>query len=63
MLVDTELSNGTMAPLVGPPVKLSRTPTGIRTAAPEPGTHTDELLAEIGIAEADRARLRELGAI
>lgn len=63
MLLATELSNGTTAPLVGPPVKLSRTPTGIRGAAPESGAHTDELLAEIGVDEASRARLRELGAI
>jgi formyl-CoA transferase len=63
MLVDTVLCNGTSAPLVGPPVKLSRTPTDVRTGAPEPGAHTDELLAEIGLDATARARLREAGAI
>ena len=63
MLCPTELSNGTTAPLVGPPVKLSRTPTGVRSGAPEPGAHTDELLAELGVDQAARERLRHLGAI
>lgn len=47
MLQLTKLSNGTFAPLVGPPVKFSRTPTAIRRGAPEPGADTAEVLAEL----------------
>ncbi|WP_433241206.1 CaiB/BaiF CoA transferase family protein [Streptosporangium sp. CA-135522] len=47
MLQETVLSNGSRAPLVGPPVKFSRTPTGIRRAAPAPGADTAEVLAEL----------------
>lgn len=36
MLQPTTLHNGTVAPLVGPPVKFSRTPTRIRHGAPPP---------------------------
>lgn len=43
MLVDTQLHNGTAAPLVGPAVKFSRTPTRIRAGAPVAGAHTREL--------------------
>jgi formyl-CoA transferase len=34
--------------LVGQPVHLSRTPSKLRTAAPEKGEHTDEILREFG---------------
>ena len=34
--------------LVGQPVKLSRTPSKLRRAAPERGEHTDEVLRELG---------------
>jgi formyl-CoA transferase len=44
MLQQTVLGDGSSAPLVGPPVKFSRTPTRIRTAAPAPGQHTAEVL-------------------
>lgn len=47
MLQETVLSNGTSAPLVGPPVKFSRTPTGIRRGAPAPGADSDEVLTEL----------------
>jgi crotonobetainyl-CoA:carnitine CoA-transferase CaiB-like acyl-CoA transferase len=47
MLQETVLSNGSSAPLVGPPVKFSRTPTRIRRGAPEPGADTAEVLAEL----------------
>jgi formyl-CoA transferase len=49
MLQRTPLSNGSAAPLAGPPVKFSRTPTRIRHGAPEPGEHSAEILAELGI--------------
>lgn len=47
MLAPTLLSDGTVAPLVAPPVKFSRTPTRIRSAAPVPGADTAEVLAEL----------------
>lgn len=47
MLQKTLLSNGSVAPLVGPPVKFSRTPTTIRRGAPAPGADTAEVLAEL----------------
>jgi formyl-CoA transferase len=47
MLAPTLLSDGTVAPLVAPPVKFSRTPTRIRSAAPVAGADTAEVLAEL----------------
>jgi formyl-CoA transferase len=58
MLVDTALCNGTKAPLTGPAVKFSGTPTTIRTGAPAPGADTDELLAALGYDDAARRALR-----
>jgi formyl-CoA transferase len=49
MLQDTVLSNGASAPLVGPPVKFSRTPTRVRHGAPAPGADTAVVLAEVGL--------------
>jgi formyl-CoA transferase len=47
MLQDTVLHNGSRAPIVGPAVKFSRTPTRVRRGAPAPGADTAEVLAEI----------------
>jgi formyl-CoA transferase len=44
--------------IVGQPVELSRTPSAIRTAAPECGEHTDEVLHELGFGDAAIADLR-----
>jgi formyl-CoA transferase len=63
MLQDTELSNGTRAPIVGPAVKFARTPTRVRTGAPVAGMHTEEVLEEVGLGRAVRAALRQAGAI
>ena len=49
--------------LLGQPVTLSRTPSKLETAAPEPGEHTDEILAESGFSAQDIARFRERGAV
>ncbi|GAA3734082.1 CaiB/BaiF CoA transferase family protein [Salinactinospora qingdaonensis] len=61
MLQETELSNGTRAPLTGPAVKFSRTPTAVRSGAPDAGQHTEELLDEIGVDTQRRKILRSSG--
>jgi formyl-CoA transferase len=63
MLQDTELSNGTRAPIVGPAVKFARTPTRVRSGAPPPGAHTAEILTELGISDAMQAELCTTGAV
>ena len=50
-------------PIVAPPVNLSATPGTIRTAAPEFGQHTEEVLLEAGYTWEEIAALRESGAI
>ncbi len=45
--------------LVGQAVTLSRTPSRLRAASPDPGEHTDAILKELGYSDADVAGLRE----
>ena len=45
--------------LLGLPVKLSDTPGGVRTAPPVLGEHTDAVLHEIGLSDAEIATLRQ----
>lgn len=52
----TELCTGATAPLVAPPVRFSRTPTGIRRAAPRAGADTDEVLAELAATREKNSR-------
>ncbi|MBX3625971.1 MAG: CoA transferase [Rhizobacter sp.] len=49
--------------LVASPMKLSATPVQYRRPPPLLGQHTDEVLQEFGIGEAERARLRESGTL
>jgi crotonobetainyl-CoA:carnitine CoA-transferase CaiB-like acyl-CoA transferase len=49
--------------LVASPMKLSATPVQYRRPPPLLGEHTDEVLQEFGIGEAERARLRKSGAL
>ena len=61
MLQPTEFANGAVAPITGPAAKFSRTPTSVRSAAPELGQHTDEILQELGLDADQRARLEKDG--
>ena len=45
------------------PIRLEKTPGGIRGPAPAIGEHTDLVLREAGVEAAEVARLRELGVI
>ena len=49
--------------LLGVPTALTRTPAAVRTAAPEKGEHTEEVLREIGLNASDIQRLRTDGVI
>ena len=49
--------------LVRSPVRLSRTSTALRSAAPVPGGETDEVLKEYGYSAAEIARLKASGAV
>jgi crotonobetainyl-CoA:carnitine CoA-transferase CaiB-like acyl-CoA transferase len=49
--------------LVASPIKLDATPVQMRRAPPLLGEHTDEVLAEFGLDDAERASLRKAGAI
>jgi formyl-CoA transferase len=63
MLQDTRLADGTRAPLTGPAVKFSRTPTRVRHAAPAAGADTTYLLTEAGLTVDEQDKLRADGVI
>ncbi len=63
MLQDTVLEDGSVAPLTGPAVKFSRTPTRVRHGSPAIGADTDALLAELGRDGEAIAALRARGAV
>jgi crotonobetainyl-CoA:carnitine CoA-transferase CaiB-like acyl-CoA transferase len=47
----------------GLPVALSRTPGAARTAAPDPGEHTDQILAELGFSPEEIERFHKAGVV
>jgi crotonobetainyl-CoA:carnitine CoA-transferase CaiB-like acyl-CoA transferase len=49
--------------LLGIPYRLSRTPGAVTTAAPDPGQHNDQILAELGYGPAERQALYEAGVV
>jgi crotonobetainyl-CoA:carnitine CoA-transferase CaiB-like acyl-CoA transferase len=49
--------------LVASPMKLSATPPQLRRAPPLLGQHTDEILAELGLDDTERERLRARGVV
>jgi formyl-CoA transferase len=58
MLQPTPQADGTRVPITGPAAKFARTPTRVRSGAPDLGQHTDEILDVLGVSEGERARLR-----
>lgn len=61
MLQPTTQYDGETVDIVGPPIKFSRTPTRVRTAAPALGAHNDDVLAELGIDAETIAKLHAAG--
>ncbi|MCZ6782951.1 MAG: CoA transferase [Proteobacteria bacterium] len=62
MLQPTMQPDGTTIPITGPAGKFSRTPTRVRSAAPDTGQHDQEILAELGLDGEEIAALGAAGA-
>lgn len=64
MLVEVDHPQIGKIPLANTPVKLSRTPGGIKGTSPSLGQHTDETLHSLlGLSDEEIARLREAGVV
>jgi crotonobetainyl-CoA:carnitine CoA-transferase CaiB-like acyl-CoA transferase len=50
-------------PMVASPMRMSGTPVSYQSAPPTLGQHTDEVLRELGVSDAELARLRETGVV
>jgi crotonobetainyl-CoA:carnitine CoA-transferase CaiB-like acyl-CoA transferase len=63
MVVETESPMHGRVPTIGPPIKLSATPGGVRRPAPAMGEHTRSILTELGFDEGGAAALFASGAV
>lgn len=63
MLLDTTLPDGATLKMPGIVPKLSATPGQVNWQGPTLGQHTDGLLAELGLSDADIQRLRKGGVV
>lgn len=63
MLLDTTLPDGATLKMPGIVPKLSATPGQVNWQGPTLGEHTDSLLTELGLSEADIQRLRKGGVV
>jgi CoA:oxalate CoA-transferase len=63
MVMDVDHPGYGIVRMLGFPIKLSDTPCRVRRPAPGLGEHSDEVLAELGYAAADRTALRRDGVI
>ena len=63
MIVEVEHPKHGAVREVGVAIKLSETPGSVRSAAPAPGEHTDEVLEGLGMRPQEIATLRTKGVI
>ncbi len=63
MIVDVEHPKHGRVRQVGIAIKLSDTPGTLRSAAPLPSEHTEDVLKDLGLSAADIGRLRDTGVI
>ncbi|KTT01868.1 carnitine dehydratase [Pseudomonas oryzihabitans] len=63
MLLDTTLPDGATLKMPGIVPKLSATPGQVNWQGPSLGQHTDGLLTELGLSEADIQRLKDAGVV
>ncbi|MCH7710747.1 MAG: CoA transferase [Proteobacteria bacterium] len=63
MVVEVDHRRAGKVKTLGPPVKLSRTPASVRSAAPVLGQHTAEVLTEYGYSAEEIDQLADAGAI
>lgn len=63
MVVETDHPAAGRTKALGPPVKFSATPGGVKRAAPLLGQHSREVLAEVGYSETEIARMIESEAV
>ena len=63
MVVDVEHPTHGRVKQFGIAIKLSDTPGAIRSAAPMPGEHTDDVLKDLGMTAGEIADLRRKGIV